>query len=330
MRRKIAFSLTAVLTLALMIARIFAPSAPLLADILIVVTILAYVAIAVLSYVKDGAVAQPQGGWYTAVGWITTFCGAVLIMSVVYDAFCWLVYGQIPPPNQMILNRTDHITLICTILFGLTGGAFLIMRGFWWMAHSDKDTTLTRWLSLAPVLWMWFRLARYEVSYASTIDITESYFDFALLVFVSLFFLSFARATARVGAKQKNALLIFSLCAGMIAVSGALTTFAGLADGQPLSTLLIAIVDVVIGVMAFAVAAMQVFANDVSTEPLDAWTDEAKETAPVEPAFEIDEVLPPLDGDKQNGIPASSGHTADDMTVDDILRELCGDDYSQK
>lgn len=309
-----------------MIARLFTDTVPLLADILIGVSLIAFAVITVLCFVKKGPVVQPQGGWFTAVGWITTFCGAVIAMSLIYDAFCWIVYGQIPPPTQYLINKTDQLTLICTILFGLAGGAFFVVRGFWWMSHTDKDTSAVRWLSLTPVLWMWFRLARYEVSYASTIDITESFFDFALLVFVSLFFLSFARATSHVGAKQKNALLIFSLCAAMIALSGAPATFMDLANGEPLSTLLIAIVDVVIGVLAMAVAAMQVFAkadteagDETSAEEL-VWTEAEKETAPVEPAFDINSVLPSLDGEATSH--KTDGH---ELTVDEILREVCGD-----
>lgn len=312
------------MAVALMIARLFTDTVPVLADIMIAVSMVAFLVIAVLSYVKEGPVVQPQGGWFTAVGWITTFCGAMIVMSVIYDTFCWMVYGQIPPPNDYILNRTDMITLICTILCGLAGGAFFIMRGFRWMSHSEKDNVAIRWLSLAPVLWMWFRLARYEVSYASTIDITESFFDFALLVFVSLFFLSFARATSRVGALQKNALVIFSLCAGMTALSGTLETFVNLADGEPLSTLLIAIVDVVIGVMAISVAAMQIFSK-APVEPTEelAWNAPVKETAPVQPAFEIDSLLPSLDDETAPASPSSANDHI--PTVDEILREVCGD-----
>lgn len=328
MRRKIAFYCTAALTLALMIARLFTAAVPVIADVLIVVSVIAFAAIAILCFSKKAPVHEPHGSWYTVIGWITTFCGAVIAMSLVFDAFCWIVYGQIPPPTPYIINRTDHITLICTILFGFFASMFFIVRGFNWMSHSDKETSAVRWLSLTPVLWVWFRLARYEVSYASTIDITESFFDFALLVFVSLFFLSFARAISHVGPKQKNTLLVFSLCAGMIALSGAPVTFMKLASGEPLSTLLIAIVDVVVGVLAAAIAAMQVFAKPVKDTTVDddmAWTSPAKETPTDEPPFDIDSLLPPIDSECPS-TPADS----DDTTVDDILRELGHNEFADQ
>ncbi len=334
MRRKIACYITAAVTVLFMVLRIVAAVHPHLSvgsfsleDCMISIAILSMLAITLLCFSKSNTVSRFTESTQSAIGWIATFSGAMLIMSTVLDLFCWIIYHQVPPPNRHILNNVDFYSLVCSLLFGACGGVFMILQGFNWMAQSTRHQKWLAWLSLTPVLWMWFRLARYEISYASTIDISESFFDFASLVTASLFFLQLARVLTGIGAQPKNGLVIFAFFTTIASLSGAPLTFYRLSQGATISNLLIAIVDATVGLLAFMIAVGQIFSKpqEKTTEQDDAmaWTTPAKERKPLDPPFSIDEKLPSVDSVihevTQNSADSSAEKT---LSVDDILAEL--------
>lgn len=336
MRRKIAWFLTAAVTVLFMVLRVAAVVSPdltigsfSLSGSMITLSLVSMAVVALLCFSKSADAIPFENRSCTAIGWIATFCGALLIMSVVLDVFCWAVYGQVPPPNSTILNNVDLYTLIFSLVCGALGGIFLILRGFCWMAQSGGNKTLLDWLSLTPVLWMWFRLARYEISYASTIDIRASFFDFASLVTASLFFLQLSRMLTGLGKPPKNGLLIFSLFTAIASLSGAPLTLYKLSQGYSIGSLLIAIVDAAIGLFALFVAASQVFikADVTPVENELAWTEPQKEREALDPPFSLEDKLPELEMLLQDDTvavdtPISITPASDELTVDDILAEL--------
>ncbi len=334
MRRKIACSIAVVVTVLFMILRVVCAVHPhfsfgmlSLEDCMIGVALASMLAVAVLCFSKSSTVIRFNSSSQSVIGWIATFCGAMLVMSIVLDVFCWVIYHQVPPPNNHILNKVDLYSLILSLIFGVGGGLFMILQGFNWMAETTRNQTLLSWLSLTPVLWMWFRLARYEISYASTIDISESFFDFATLVTASLFFLQLARQITGVGAQPKNGLIIFALFTTISSLSGAPLTFYRLSKGAPISTLLIAIVDATIGLMAFFIAMRQAFyrQEETSTPEQDAslaWTTPVKERKPLDPPFSIDEKLPDVDSVIKEATQKQDVSADHPLSVDDILAEL--------
>ncbi|MGN0171465.1 MAG: hypothetical protein ACI39E_01625 [Acutalibacteraceae bacterium] len=353
MRRKIAFVFTLAVTVLLAVLRLdIVPGwnavrlGPFNADyILIGIVALSFLVLVALCLSRKEPLRQPTGAWESVGGWICTFSGAVLALSILLDTFSWLVYGQIPPPNNAILNTTDLVTLICTLLFGLAGGIFLTWQGFCWMSRDNRRRSLRSWLALTPVLWLWFRLARYEVSYASTIDIGENFFDFALLIFSVLFFLQFARYLSSIGKPPRSGLLLCALCTVMISLSDAPVTIFGIASGEPLGKLLLAIVDSVIGLFALYMAALQVFAAppkeeavsetgnaavsaDTPAEDFDAeedglaWTDLPKEYPPLKPPFSMQEIMRSPEAEES---PLKPAPEAPDFEVPETVSPLPSD-----
>ncbi len=350
MRRKIACVLTAVMTVAFMVLRVVDYTHPsvmigtfALPDCVIAVALILLVVITLLCYSKSKSIDCTISATST-LGWLATFCGAMLVMSVVLDSFCWTFYNQIPPPNDHILNNVDYYSLIFSLVFGITSGIFLILQGFNWMANIRHNQAYLNWMALAPILWMWFRLARYEISYASTIDITHSFFDFAALVTSSIFFLELAKMIAKIGTAPRNGLIICALLTSACSLSGAPLTFYKLAHGETIHVLLISIVDASIGLFALVIAFQQAFSkqsvdqNNFQNEDL-AWTDPAKEREPLDPPFSIDEKLPVVDTTEKTNVNEDdftasledalsnsyiSETTSEDSTlsVDDILAEL--------
>ena len=339
MNRKFACYFTAAVTALFMVMRIVTAIHPDLSlgivsleDAIIAVALVSMGVIAVLCYSRKTSLASVNDVTRPVSGWTATFCGALLIMSVILDVFCWWIYGQVPPPSERILNNVDRYSLIFSLIFGIICGVFMILQGFNWMAGSSHNKKVISWMSLSPILWMWFRLARYEISYASTIDISHSFFDFASLVTASLFFLQLARAITGVGTQPKNSLIILALFTAVSSLSGAPLTFYSLSQGAPISLLLIALVDATIGLLALITAFAQVFTSSaVETSPADeamAWTTPEKDRQPLDPPFAIDQKLPFVDEPVQEATsPIYEEANESAPSVDDILAELNKDTF---
>ena len=347
MRRKIACFITAGVTIAMMALRVFSSMNPTFAlgsfsleDGMIALSLILFLAVTILCFSKKET-AKPIGSTFASLsGWISTFAGAMLIMSVVLDTFSWLVYHQVPPPNDRILNNVDFYTLNLSLIMGLISGVFFILQGFQWMANTKNAKAALSWLSLSPILWMWFRLARYEISYASTIDISHSFFDFAVLVTASLFFLQLAKSIIGRGAQPKNALLIFSLFTVLSSLSATPMIVLQFSQNVSANRLLSALVDIAIGALAFVLALEQIFGKaqdmeeDLDTNEADdslAWTTPVKERKPLDPPFSLDQKLPELEPIPENTENEDDDHAEDvfdddtdskTWTVDDILAEL--------
>ena len=300
MRRKIALGITAFMTLLLLVLRAgWIPALTAMsigpfdvAHLIPFVLVLVTVTLAVLCFRKGSSPCEPPPRWKAPCGWFSTFAGAVLTLTTLYNVICLAVFGEIPPPNTEILNQIDNIAMLLMLLFGIVGGVFLVILGFNWMADIQTAQPYLPWVSVAPALWMWFRLARYEISYASTVDISENVYAFSTMIFVSLFLLQIARATMHIGKTPKNSLLLFSLCTAMVTISGIPGEFMQIPQNASLSTLLVAVVDMVIGLFATMYAVMLVFCET------DTENAAVREATPAVPSTPIDEWV---DCDADNG-----------------------------
>lgn len=160
----------------------------------------------------------------TPVSMVCVAAGAVLVLTSAYDIFNWITLGQTPPPNERVTGQADAIFLILTILFGILGGAFMVRAGFFWAARRQSVRRMNPLWALTPTLWIWMRLARYEMSYASAIDVSQSFYDFLMLIFTLLFLFAFARYVSGVdGGKRPRMVLPYALCTALFTLSGTLT-----------------------------------------------------------------------------------------------------------
>ncbi|MBE6763082.1 MAG: hypothetical protein E7553_01815 [Ruminococcaceae bacterium] len=353
MQRKIACYLTAAVTVAFMVLRTIVYCHPdvrigvvSVEDLLIGISLAAMIAIAVLCHSKTACVGEFTAQTQPTIGWIATFGGAVLLMSTVLECICRMfpfinrnVFNS-AVPNLYLVNNVDRYTMIFSILFGVLSGIYLIIQGFKWMSRSVNKPAWLSWMSLSPVLWMWFRLARYEISYASTIDISHSFFDFAVLVTGALFFLQLSKAVNAVQDKPKNLLIICALYASFISFSGVPLMVIGLIKGTSITSLLTAIVDIAIGLLSFLVAVSQIHCTNAApaqkeedeeeeqeevakeTDASLAWVTPAKQRKPLDPPFSIDEKLPILEAEPQKPAQETPPAPEKPLTVDDILAEL--------
>lgn len=218
---------------------------------------------------------QPQtvrGGMLIPASLSAMLFGAILLVSSVFDFWLWMVPPHVtPPPNERIIGKLDGIALFLTLLFGIIGGAFFIRVGLQWIADSASRSGVYRLWALAPVAWIWMRLARYEMSYASAVDVSESFYDFVMLIFTLLFLFSFARFVSGIGEKPPRMLLFFSLSTAFFSISGTVTRFVmyliGSNDAYRASELA-GFSDFAVGLFALCLACSQVIAAPRARMPI--------------------------------------------------------------
>ena len=300
--QKIAVVATAALTLVTLILRVVLT--PQMQDaqtghfrlsfVVMAVMIATLVGVAVLLFLSRSGGVRLRGRLLGPTALFAVLTGSILLIVNAVDAFNWLVHGETPPPNQYVISGIDALTLFFTIVFGLLGGAFFVRLGLLWLSESASRSGVMRLWALAPAGWVWMRLARYEVSYASAVEVSESFYDFVMLIFSLLFLFAFARYVSGIGAGKHRMMLFFALGTALFSLTGPLTSvffyMTGKFDAYNLSHLAGA-TDWFIGAFALLFAFGLAFSAD------------RPEDAP-----------PPAHSDKTLDAPAA--------TVDDILQEI--------
>ena len=301
--KKIAAVITAVMTLAVLILRVALtprmqdPDTGLfhLSYLIIGLMALTMLAAAVLSWLSQNDGVPPGGKLLTPLSLSAMLAGSVMTIVSALDGFNWLLFGETPAPNEHVISGIDGVTLFFTIVFGLLGGVMLVRTGIVWLTENRVRSGLMRLWALAPVGWVWMRLARYEVSYASAVAVSESFYDFVMLIFIMLFFLFFARFAAGVGNPRPRLLVGVSLSAALCALTGPATHFIMFAMGNPDAAEACALatpVDFCIGLFALAFAYAQAYGRPYAPQPAEPEPDPPAEPERAEEAVSAPEIPP--------------------------------------
>lgn len=136
---------------------------------------------------KSRITARPQGNRAVAVSVLCMISGASLVIRSVADAIGWAVTGATPPPVNYHVQLADGLLLVLLLIFGVLGGLYLTYVGFIWLREKDCVLFEAPLPALLPVLWGWFRLARYVVSYVSATGLGDTIYDYGYLIFNLLF-----------------------------------------------------------------------------------------------------------------------------------------------
>jgi len=225
--------------------------------------------------------------------WLVPF--AVLLMAVglcllavsVVDLYNWSANGITPPPSTALGGTADRVTLFFSLALGILGGVYFMRLGFVFLAENEEVRGIFPLWALTPVFWVWMRLARYEVSYASAVEMHESFFDFAMLLCTMLFLFSFARHMSDVDSKQPWKTVLLCSMTVIMSLSGTLSrvVFFLLGQGDAYRTgQLAGITDFAVGVLALAFLLYWMLTPQVIETPEEETTqteqpDETDETA---------------------------------------------------
>lgn len=153
------------------------------------------------------------------LGFTGVVAGATLFMTVGQQAWTFVQTGKAPAPYYTVFSSADRLFLYGTLLFGVLGGIALLLLGFLWMFGKPVGSTLGQLFALFPIFWAACRLARYVMSYSSTIRNAFSSAQAAMLILSLFFFYVFGQ---HLNGRLKLTGVELPVCAfafGMIAVS---------------------------------------------------------------------------------------------------------------
>ncbi len=181
------------------------------------------------------------------------FAGVVIGVSGLWDVINYVINGVPPAPATPLVSPVTFIILLLTMLFSVVAGVTLALFGLQIAREGGTRIGMCSWRVLLPAVWLWFRLARYEMSYASAIHLDKSLYDVAMLVLELLFLFKLARFASGIGKTRPASLMVYAMATAMMAISGTLTRFCMylLGDTQAyLASQLAGLPDLAIGVLA--------------------------------------------------------------------------------
>lgn len=264
--------------------------------------------------VKRVSARELSGGRLTMVTVGALLTGCTLLLSSVLTLADFMMNKTMPYPiNQQITDR-DESLLYLLVITGLLAGGFFLFLAFRWFPSGRTVRGVLRLTALAPVLWCWIRVFRYELSYISSLSVYRHVFDLLLILFEMLFFLVFARYVASEEEQLPPMTVGVSLCTGVLAVAACVTRVAMLLAGNKEAfdaCGLLTAADLGVAVLSLSFAFGQLTARESMARRIRAAV--ARQTELPEPALSR-EPLPTPD-------PAESEH-ARPLDVEDILSEI--------
>ncbi len=192
------------------------------------------------------------------------FSGALLLAGVfigangAYDLLAWFAAGRVPPPTTAMTSTVPVALLIIAGVLAVIGGIVLILLGRQVWRERGTRAGMCSWELLIPVLWVWFRLTRYLMSYASAVSLDECVYDFGMLVAELLFMFKFARYVSGIGRTTVASMLAYTMSASVWSLSAPLTRACmyALGDTQAyLASRLAGFSDLAVGLLALVFAA---------------------------------------------------------------------------
>lgn len=185
---------------------------------------------------------------------LTAFSGGVLGLSSLWELIAFLAFGRLPQPEATVTTAFLVVSVLMMVC-GIAGGGVLLFQGLGTLSKSGHGQNAQAVLSLLPVLWIWFRLARYEMSYVSAVNPTSSYFVFAMLIFTLLFLFKLARMMTGIGSARPAVVLFYAMGTVMFSLGGGLFRIAMLLLGETAAAQasLVSFSDGVFGLLALSV-----------------------------------------------------------------------------
>ena len=199
----------------------------------------------------------------------TLLSGVVVLVSSLWEAVAWLAYDVVPAPAPEALTPLPVAMVALTLLCGVAAGGVLIAFGLQITAEDGTWRGMRTVSCLLPVLWVWLRLARYEMSYVSAVSLKDSYFTFAMYIFELLFLFKLARFVSGIGNTRPATVLFFAMGAAMLTFTAPLFRISMLLAGDAQayqSTELAGVPDAALGLLALVFGWALAFGRAASPE----------------------------------------------------------------
>jgi len=157
---------------------------------------------------------------------VTLIVGGGLILHGIAEAAArmgWVTFYSVTTAywDEKLALVQVVMPWVQTVL-SLLGGAALVSFGMHLASEGGTRRGITKAGLLLPVLWMWFVLANYMMSFVSMVRITDGFFTLAAYIMELLFLYRFACYMVGFGRSDVGTLLFFSNGAALFALSSPL------------------------------------------------------------------------------------------------------------
>lgn len=180
--------------------------------------VVALAAMAVLGYLAAGPRREIGGAGCKVMAIALLICGVVMIATE--GMAC---YGSML--NLRSVAQVEGQPLMTAALlvgqnvFGVLGGIAFIVLSLRMLSEGVTRRGISQWSALIPVVWMWLRLVNYEVSYASMVRLSDSFFGLLMMIFELLFLFKLARYVSGVGRMRTGVMAFYAFATAVFALS---------------------------------------------------------------------------------------------------------------
>lgn len=235
---------------------------------------------------KKQVFSLPEGKQVPTAALLLAVGGGFLLLYNVADLLIFTAQNAMFPVPYSIQSANRFLQIL-QLLCGILGGIFLLYTGTVWWRTKRCVTPIGNGLALLPVLWSWFRLARYVISYESAAGISDTIYDYGHLIFSLLFFMLLAHLLSGTRPVRQSHWIMMALPAAWFSLSGCISTVVLSllpAQREVMAGNLASWVDLPFALLAlfFAVNALQVTAVPADETPTAPTAEEVPVAAPTD------------------------------------------------
>ena len=181
-------------------------------------TAVGLLAMAVLGYLAAGTRHEIDGVGCRMMALALLLCGVVMIATEGFAGYGSMLnlrdVAQVE--GQPLLTAS---LLVAQNVFGVLGGIAFIVLGMRMLSEGVTRRGIAQWSALLPVVWVWLRLVNYEVSYASMVRLSDSFFGLLMVIFELVFVFKLARYVSGVGRMRTGVMAFYALATAVFALS---------------------------------------------------------------------------------------------------------------
>ena len=215
------------------------------------------VALAVLGYLGRGnrrEVVSPASMWVSVS---LLLGGGLVLVSSLWDVWQWVSLETLPAPVASADSTLGLVAAALQVALGTLGGGVLVCLGLELLSEGSTRRGMAGWSMLMPVLYLWVRLARYEMSYVSAVRLSQSFYDVLMFVLELLFLFALARYITGAGKVGAGRMQFLSCATAVFALSAPLVRLVMYLIGDTAAyaaDVSVGLVDVGVGILALVLA----------------------------------------------------------------------------
>lgn len=175
-------------------------------------------AMAVLGYLAAGNRHEIGGAGCKSMAVVLLLCGVVMLITEGIAGYGSMLnlrdVAQIE--GQPLLTAA---LAVAQNVFGVLGGIAFIVLSLRLLSEGVTRRGIAQWSVLLPVVWMWLRLVNYEVSYASMVRLSDSFYGLLMVIFELVFVFKLARFTSGVGRMRTGVMAFYAMATAVFALS---------------------------------------------------------------------------------------------------------------